>query len=159
MAHSKIATFITAGVLCAGLTGVVFAQTAAETLVKQRRDEMVTIGRANGGIGVVARAATATPEQLAAIKGEADKVVAAFDKVQNPALWAAGSGVADNVAGTKAKAEIWSNAAGFKTEMDAAVAAAHALKAATDSGDHAKVKEAQGALQKTCGSCHSKFRT
>ena len=155
---AKLSTFIVAGALCAGLTGVVYAQNNAAELVAKRRAEMVTIGRSNGGIGAVARGASATPEQMAAVKAEAEKVVAAFEKVKDPALWAKGSGVPDGIAGTKAKAEIWTDAAGFKTEMDAAVAAAHALKAATDSGDHAKVKEAQAALQKTCGSCHSKFR-
>lgn len=159
MANTKLVTIAVAGALVAGLGGAVYAQGAAEAAVAARRAEMVIIGRANGGIGAVARAAAPTPEQLAAIKGEADKVVAAFEKVKDPAMWPKGSGVADGVMGTKAKAEIWSDAAGFKTAMDASVAAAHALKKATDSGDAAQVKGAQAALQGTCGGCHSKFRT
>lgn len=158
MAKLKTVNIIAGAVLCAGLAGVVYAQTAEE-LVAKRRAEMVAIGKANGGIGAVARMAAPTPDQINAVKGEADKVVAAFEKVKDPALWAKGSGVADGVTGTKAKAEIWSDPAGFKSAMDASVAAAHALKQAADSGDIAKVKTGQAALQGTCGGCHSKYRT
>ena len=158
MAKLKTVNIIAAGVLCASLAGVVYAQTAEE-LVAKRRAEMIVIGKANGGIGAVGRMPAATPDQINAIKGEADKIVAAFDTVKDPAMWAKGSGVGDGIAGTKAKAEIWTDPAGFKAAMDASIAAAHALKAATDSGDIAKVKTGQAALQGTCGGCHSKFRT
>lgn len=158
MAKLKTVNIVAAGILCAGLAGVVYAQTAEE-LVAKRRGEMIVIGKANGGIGAVGRMPSATPEQINAIKGEADKLVAAFEKVKDPALWAKGSGVGDGVQGTKAKAEIWSDPAGFKAAMDASVAAAHALKAATETGDIAKVKTGQAALQGTCGGCHSKYRT
>lgn len=157
MAKLKTVNMIAAGVLCASLAGVVYAQTAEE-LVAQRRNEMITIGKANGGIGAVGRMPSATPEQLALIKGEAAKLVDAFEKVKAPAMWAKGSGVGDNIQGTKAKAEIWSDPAGFQAAMEASVAAAHKLKTAVDAGDIAQVKTGQAALQGTCGACHSKYR-
>ena len=159
MANMKLTKTIVAGVLFAGLAGAVFAQQSADEVIAKRRTAMSAIGSASGGIRIVANSGNMTPEQAPAVKDAAGKLVAAVDVVKDPALWPKGSGVGEVAGGTKAKAEIWTDSATFKTQMDAMVAAGHALKASVDAGDVAKMKTDAAELQKTCGGCHSKFRT
>ena len=155
----KITEVTLAAALFAGLAGAVYAQATNDEIIAKRRAEMVTVGRANGGIGAAVRTATPDAATLEALKGEAGKIVAAFDVLKDPALWPKGSGLPEVTAGTKAKAEIWSDPAGFKAALDNSVTAAAALKAATDAGNAEQIKAAQAAMQGTCGGCHSKFRT
>ena len=58
----------------------------------------------------------------------------------------------------KTKAEIWSDAAGYKASSDKYVAAAAALETAAKSGDANQVKTAWGALAGTCKQCHDAYR-
>lgn len=62
---------------------------------------------------------------------------------------------AGNAAKTEAKAEIWSDAAGFEAAGKAYVTAEAAVLATTD---EASFKAAFPALGKSCQSCHEKFR-
>jgi cytochrome c556 len=65
----------------------------------------------------------------------------------------------DSSAGkTRAKAEIWSDSAGFKAAADRAVAASGQLVSAINSGDPAQVTTAAGALTQTCAGCHGAYR-
>jgi cytochrome c556 len=57
---------------------------------------------------------------------------------------------------SRAKAEVWSQRAGFDAGMKAAIAAATALKAVTD---EAALKPALGALGASCKECHETYRT
>jgi cytochrome c556 len=59
---------------------------------------------------------------------------------------------------TRAKAEIWSDAAGFKAAVDRAITASGQLVSATNSGDPAQVTAAAGALQQSCAGCHGAYR-
>jgi cytochrome c556 len=56
---------------------------------------------------------------------------------------------------TYAKAEIWSDAEGFKAAEDAALKAVAELAASTD---EASFKIAMGALGNSCKGCHDKYR-
>jgi cytochrome c556 len=59
---------------------------------------------------------------------------------------------------TRALTAIWSNPAGFATAVEAFQSAADALVEAARGGNMAAIEEAQGALQPTCGACHTEFR-
>ena len=61
--------------------------------------------------------------------------------------------------GGRAKAEIWSDWAGFVKAADDFKAAAPKLVAAADSMNAGQVGAALGAVGKTCGGCHKPFRT
>jgi cytochrome c556 len=148
---------VVAGLVIAGFAGAVVAQ-AQEDLVAKRRTAMVGAARSSGGLRAVAATGAITPEQAPAIKAEGDKIVAAFDLLKDPANWPKGTGKDDGASGSFAKAEVWTDAAGFAAAMDAAVKAAATVKAASDAADPAALKTAQAALQTTCNSCHSKYR-
>lgn len=59
---------------------------------------------------------------------------------------------------TRAKAEIWSDHAGFQRAGGAFVVAARTLNRAAQSGDIAQVRAALPAVQRACGACHDSFR-
>jgi cytochrome c556 len=59
---------------------------------------------------------------------------------------------------TKAKPEVWSKAADFKTASTKMVDAMNALNAAAKTGDADKIKAAFGDTGKTCKGCHDDFR-
>ena len=59
---------------------------------------------------------------------------------------------------TAAKAEIWTNAAGFTAAQKAFEAEAGKLNAAAAKGDLGAIRPQAGAAAKTCGGCHDKFR-
>jgi len=59
---------------------------------------------------------------------------------------------------TKAKPEIWKDAAKFKQTVDSFNADATKLVAATKDGTLDASKGPFGALAKNCGSCHNEFR-
>lgn len=59
---------------------------------------------------------------------------------------------------TRAKPEIWSNAAGFRHAGATFVVAARALNDAASAGDVARIRAAFPAVQRSCGACHDSFR-
>lgn len=59
---------------------------------------------------------------------------------------------------TKAKAAIWTDAAGFKAAQDNFQQQAGRMSQAVDAGDVGQMKTAARALGETCAACHSKFR-
>lgn len=65
----------------------------------------------------------------------------------------------DAGAPTKARPEIWSNAAGFKQAADAFQAETPKLVAAAQSGNMDQIKAAFGGVVKSCDNCHDNFRS
>ncbi len=59
---------------------------------------------------------------------------------------------------TKAKAEVWTDPAGFKASAADFAAQAARLNAAAQSGDAEKVQAAFAATRGTCKSCHDKYQ-
>ncbi len=59
---------------------------------------------------------------------------------------------------TRAKAEIWSDAAGFNNAANDAVAASSAFETAADSGNDGEIAEKLDALLDTCKGCHKNYR-
>jgi cytochrome c556 len=59
---------------------------------------------------------------------------------------------------TRAKPDIWANAAGFRQAGGAFVLAARALNGAAQAGDLARIRAALPAVQRACSGCHDNFR-
>jgi cytochrome c556 len=89
------------------------------------------------------------PFDAAAVKANATTIADSLKKAQG--LFPAGSGGDES----RAKPEIWTDAAGFEKEMKDAHAAAVALQAVKD---EAAFAPALGALGARCKSCHEKYR-
>jgi cytochrome c556 len=64
----------------------------------------------------------------------------------------------DKGAPTRAKAEIWSNAAGFKAKGDEMQAAMTKLNDAAKSGSLDNIKAAAGGVGRACKACHDDFQ-
>jgi cytochrome c556 len=109
-----------------------------------------------GGAMKAASETLKTPApDLAVIRKSAATVAGLAPKV--PTWFPAGTGP-DKVK-TGAKAEIWSDAAGFKAAAAALAKASVDYKAAADSGNLDAIKGKQMALGMTCKGCHDKYRT
>lgn len=89
---------------------------------------------------------------VAEVVAPAESIAAWAAKI--PAHFPQGSDKGD----TKAKAEIWTNWAGFQKAAKDNEEAALKLVAAAKSGDAAAVKAGFGAVGGTCGACHKQFR-
>lgn len=144
MSKKRAAELAVAVALFAGLGGAAFAQADA---IAARQAFMKQVG---GKLGAVRNFATdAAGAKTAA--ADLEKGFKAF-----AGQFPAGS---DATAGkTRAKAEIWSDAAGWKAANDKSSAAATALVAAVNGGNAEAITAAAGALQGTCGGCHTPFR-
>jgi cytochrome c556 len=66
--------------------------------------------------------------------------------------------VAGSEEGSKAKPEVWSNAAKFKEASDKFRAESAKLTAATKTGNQDQIKVAFGATAATCKACHDTFK-
>ena len=59
---------------------------------------------------------------------------------------------------TRARPDIWTNAAGFRHAGAAFVVAARALNSAARAGDIARLRAALPAVRRACAACHDDFR-
>lgn len=141
--RNRLIEVAVAAALFAGVATVGFAQAPADFVAKRQ-----AAMKAIGAQGAALRGPASTPDQRrAAAKVVYDNLTVLGANVP------AGSGSEAGVP-TKAKAEIWSDAPGFKTALDAALKAADtAVKA-----DDASVQAAAAALFGACGGCHTKYR-
>jgi cytochrome c556 len=111
-------------------------------------------------IGGAAKAAsdtlkTPTPD-VAVIKNSAATIAGLAPRVTS--WFPAGTGIGSYAGKTGAKAEIWTDAAGFKAAAGAFAKAAGEYKAAADSGNIDAIRAKQQALGLTCKGCHDKYR-
>lgn len=121
-----------------------------EDAVKYRKAVMTLMSAHIGRIGA-----------MASDKAPFDAKVAA----ENAALveelsrlpWAA-FGAGTDKGETRAKPEIWTDAAKFKKSSDDLVAATASLNAAAKTGNLDNLKKAFGETAKTCKACHDAFR-
>jgi len=60
---------------------------------------------------------------------------------------------------TRAKPEVWSQAAEFKQAQDKFLAAVDTLVQVADSADRAAIRSSVEAVQASCKSCHDQFRS
>jgi cytochrome c556 len=145
--HRRVAEAAVVVALVAGLGGAVYAQDQ----ISQRQALMKSIAT---DLNQVRTNASATPVNMAAAKASADKLAANMKRF--PTLFPKTS---DITAGkTRAKPEIWSDAAGWKAANDKATAAANAMAVATNGSDADAVLKAVTAFQQNCASCHTPYR-
>jgi cytochrome c556 len=142
---------LVAGLLLAGVAASAQAQMKPEDAIQyrqgifkaQRWNMVAMAGMVQGRV----------PYDQAAFLQRAQRL----DQLSKMAWDGFGAGT-DAGAPTKAKAEIWSNAAGFKQAADAFQAETPKLVAAAQSGNMDQIKAAFGAVAKSCDNCHDNFR-
>ena len=162
MPETRIRTRLTRGAaLVASVLGLVAIAAPASADLTLNNDQVLAVRQAvmrtnsafNGLVGAQAKGQiTIPPDQLKAI-GEA---WLRYGKLA-PALFPAGSGMDKNPK-SKAKPEIWSDAAGFKTKLDAYAKATSDFQAASSKGDAGAVKTATEEVGKACQGCHETYR-
>ena len=119
--------------------------------VKARQAQMQMIGYSIGLLGAVAKGEM---EYDAAMVASAAKNINALAQLDRATLWIEGT-EQGTVAGSRAKAEIWSDADGFAERFQAMADASSAL---IDAGDAGAVGAGMGDLGGACKACHEKFR-
>lgn len=119
--------------------------------VAARHYQMQMVGYHTGILGAIAKGEA---EYDAAIVAAAAKNLAALASMERATLWVEGTeqGVS---AGSRAKAEIWSDPDGFAERMQALADASTALM---DASDAAAVGAGMGDLGGSCKACHEKYR-
>jgi cytochrome c556 len=154
----RITTFTLAAVLsttCAG--GIALADGHAEkamaAAIEARKHQMQLNGYSMGILGAMAKGDVAFD---AATATAAASNLAATAKLDRSILWLDGT-IQGEVPNTRAKAEIWSDAAGFEKSATDLETAADALVAAAGT-DLAALQEAMKAAGASCGACHEKYR-
>lgn len=105
-------------------------------------------------IGVLGNMAKGEVEFNAAMADAAAKNLAALARMEKATLWIEGTeqGTAD---GSRAKAEIWSDAAGFAAKFDDMAKAGDALAGVADLD---ALRAGMGALGGSCKACHEVYR-
>lgn len=138
------------------LCAVLFAGAATAGLA-QGPDSVakrVAAMKAMGGTAGAVKAAAGTGD-FATASAKAKELAGIVHSL--PGMFPAGSGPADGVK-TRAKPEVWSDAAGFKKAADKAAADADAIVTAADSKNADAVNAALTTFQGNCGACHTAFR-
>ena len=149
MLFGKLLKIVTAGALIAGL-GVSLAHAAADDAIKARQECMKTNGKMMGVMVPMFKGEK--PYDAAAVKAATDATGAAC---ADWSKWWGEDTMKGETAETWAKAEIWSDAAGFKAAGEANYGKMQALIATTD---EAGFKAVFPELGGTCKGCHEKFR-
>lgn len=126
---------------------------ALESATKARNAQMSMIGFHTGLLGDMAKGAT--PYDAAIATAAAENLSAAAS-MKRMVLWLEGS-EQGAVPGSRAKPEIWTDAAGFEEKAVALETAAAAMVDAAGS-DLESLRAAMGALGGTCGDCHKAYR-
>ncbi|MCY4335834.1 MAG: cytochrome c [Litoreibacter sp.] len=107
-------------------------------------------------LGILGDMAKGTTEYDSALATEAANNLAALAAFDQTAYWIEGT-EQDAALGSRAKAEIWSDAAGWEEQMKAMEDGAASLAAVAGNG----LEALQGGMRvagSACGSCHKAFR-
>lgn len=133
----------------AGYGATAFAQAKPDVLVKQRQAGMTMIGKYWGPIAGMASGKTPYNAETVARNAPILEVLSKLP-------W---DGFVESTKGEKSKArsEVWTDNAKFKTGADR-MQTAMAQLAKVSKGDEATVKAALADVGKTCGGCHDDFR-
>jgi cytochrome c556 len=151
MNKTLIATVLGTATLLAGSPAV--AQVKPEDVIKYRQGLYQVVGWQNRTMATMVKGQA--PFDAAEFARAAE--IVALMAATAPGAFAPGS---DKGAPTRAKPEIWSDAAGFKKAVDSFQAeSAKLAQVAKGAKDVDAVRAQFGALVKTCGACHDNFRT
>ncbi len=126
------------------------AQTKPDVLVKQRQAAMTLQAKYLGPIGAMLKGAAPYNADVVAIN-------ATFLENLARMPWD-GFDASTKGEKTKAKPEVFSDAAKFKADAEQLEQATAKLGAVARAKDEAGVKAAFGAVAKACGNCHDTFR-
>lgn len=129
------------------------ADKALTAAIDARQAQMQLFSYNMGILGGMAKGETAFDTGVATA---AAQNLASVAKLDRSILWLDGS-IQGEVPDTRAKAEIWTDAAGFKKSATDLEAAADGLVAATGA-DVSALQTAMGAAGKTCSACHETYR-
>lgn len=146
-----VATFVLSA------AAIVFAAPAAaqfqkpEDAVKYRQSALTVMANSFGKIGAMVNGRAPFDAKVAQ---DSAHVVATLS-----ALPWAGFTANTEALKSRAKPEIWKDAAKFKESSDKMVAEAAKLEAATKTGNLDAIKVAFGAVGGSCKACHDAFRT
>ena len=133
-------------VVALAVGGATVAVVAADAF-QDRHMAMEAVGDAMKSLAAIAK--KEAPFDAAVVKTSATTIAENLEKASS--LFPAGSGGGES----RAKPEIWTDAAGFEAGMKDAHAAAVALQSVSD---EAAYRPALGALGGSCKSCHDKYR-
>ena len=120
-------------------------------VMKARHEHYEAMGKAMKGIGDQLKASA---PDMAVIQRHAGTIAGYGPQILG--WFPAGSG--PEAGRTRAKAEIWSDNAGFRAANERFGQAAGAFNQAAQSGDIAQVRAALPALRQSCANCHEKYR-
>jgi cytochrome c556 len=147
----KLSSLILTGTLASALwVGSAQAQFAKpEDAVKYRQSALQLIASHFGRMQPVMKGQV--PYDAAAIKANVELL-----KTLSVLPWA--GFVVGSQAGTSAKPEVWSDAAGFKAAQSKFEGAVDKLAVAANSGDLDRVRAAFGDVGASCKACHDSYR-
>ncbi|QJF51324.1 c-type cytochrome [Roseobacter ponti] len=134
-------------------TGDGHADKALTAAIEARQAQMTLISYNLGILGAMAKGEA---DYDAATATAAATTLSDVARLNRSLLWPEGS-VQGEVPETRAKAEIWSDAAGFEKSSEDLEAAADALVAAAGT-DLAAVQAAMKAAGESCSACHKAYR-
>ena len=140
--------FAIVGLLAAGIAGAAIAQDAAANIAARQKDMQDV--QAN----MMAVNAAAGKGDLPGAKDAAAKLNAAFKDAAT--RFTPGSN--SDAGRTRAKDEVWSDAAGFKSKIDGDIATSDKLVTATNGTDVAAIQTAAGDVNALCYGCHTPYR-
>lgn len=126
---------------------------ALEGATKARNAQMGIIGHSIGLLGGMAKGETPYDAAIATAAAENLSAAASMERI---VLWIDGT-EQGAVPGSRAKPEIWSDAAGFEKNAMALETAAAAMVTAAGT-DLDALRGAMQALGGTCGDCHKAYR-
>lgn len=144
----KLGLFVAAGLIALSSTPSMAQFAKAEDAVKYREAAMTLMGSHFGRMAPVAK-------KEAPYDKEKIKENVALLNVLAKLPWAAyGKGTE----GGEAKAEVWSDAEGFKQAQEKFKTGLGKLTVAADAGDFDAFRVAFGEVGKSCKSCHDSYR-
>jgi cytochrome c556 len=121
-----------------------------EDAVKYRKNSLFVMSQHFGRVGAMANGRVPYD---AAVAAENAAIVESLSKLP----WAGFVAGTDKM-DTKAKAEVWSDAAGFKKAANDMVTAVAALNAAAKTNNLDALKTAFGGAAQSCKACHDAYR-
>lgn len=145
----KLIRIILAGAVFAAALPVQAQFAKSEDAIKYRKAALTVLANHFSRIGAVTKGAPYNKEEVIANA----TLIETVSKLPWEAF-VAGSDAGD----TKAKPEIWSDAAKFKQTAEKLQAETAKLTIAAKSGNLEQIKAAFGAVGQTCKSCHDNFK-
>lgn len=148
---SIAALALSAGIIATASVAGSHSSKTMDPAVAARHSQMQIVGYSIGILGAVAKGEMAYD---AAMVASAAANINAMAKLDRATLWTSGTeqGAAE---GSRSKAEVWSDPAGFDAKFQGLADASAALMTAADA---AAVGAGMGALGGACKACHETYR-